>query len=333
MTLEFEWPNFAGVPEDDVLTLSQRPRGQALARWVWWDGVLREADQLSVHYYANALHYGTAVFEGIRVYPTQRGPALFRLRDHIERLMTSTRLYGMKLPFDLDQLVEGAIEVTRKNGIDNGYIRPLAYFGRGPIDLRPKRECQVHTFIAIRELGTFLGEGALRNGIRVTVSSWRRVHHTMLPMMAKASGHYANAVLAAHEALDRGCDDAILLNQDGTVASATGENIFFVKGGTLFTNDETSSIVPGITRDSILEIAKENGVPVVIRAFTREDLLRADEVFLTGTAAEVTPVREIDGAEFRTGKKTFSALFQRAYLRIVTGKVESRLDWLTFVAG
>jgi branched-chain amino acid aminotransferase len=333
MTLEFEWPNFAGVPEDDVLTLSQRPRGQALARWVWWDGVLREADQLSVHYYANALHYGTAVFEGIRVYPTQRGPALFRLRDHIERLITSTRLYGMKLPFDLDQLVEGAIEVTRKNGIDNGYIRPLAYFGRGPIDLRPKRECKVHTFIAIRELGTFLGEGALRNGIRVTVSSWRRVHHTMLPMMAKASGHYANGVLAAHEALDRGYDDAILLNQDGTVASATGENIFFVKGGTLFTNDETSSIVPGITRDSILEIAKENGVPVVIRAFTREDLLRADEVFLTGTAAEVTPVREIDGAEFRTGKKTFSALFQRAYLRIVTGKVDSRLDWLTFVAG
>jgi branched-chain amino acid aminotransferase len=333
MTPEFEWPNFAGVPEDDALNLSQRPRGQALAGWVWWDGVLREADQLSVHYYANALHYGTAVFEGIRVYPTLRGPAVFRLRDHIERLLTSTRLYGMKLPFDLDQLVEGAIEVTRKNGIDNGYIRPLAYFGLGPIDLRPKRECKVHTFIAIRELGTFLGEGALRNGIRVTVSSWRRFHHTMLPTMAKASGHYANSVLAAHEALDRGCDDAILLNQDGTVASATGENIFFVKGGTLFTNDETSSIVPGITRDSILEIAKENGVPVVIRAFTREELLRADEVFLTGTAAEVTPVREIDGAEFRTGKKTFSALFQRAYLRIVTGKVESRLDWLTFVAG
>jgi len=331
-TPEFEWPNFAGVPEDDALTLSQRPRGQALAHWVWWDGELREADQLSVHYYANALHYGTAVFEGIRVYPTHRGPAVFRLRDHIERLCSSTRLYGMKLPFDLDQLVEGAIEVTRKNGIDNGYLRPLAYFGRGPIDLKPKRECRVHTFIAIRELGTFLGEGALRNGIRVTVSSWRKFHHTMVPTMAKASGHYANSVLAAHEALDRGCDDAILLNQDGTVASATGENIFFVKGGTLVTNDETSSIVPGITRDSILEIARENGVPVVIRSFTREDLLRADEVFLTGTAAEVTPVREIDGVEFRTGKKTFSALFQRAYLRIVTGKVENRLDWLTFVA-
>jgi branched-chain amino acid aminotransferase len=333
MPHEFEWPSFAGVPEDDVLTLSQRPRGQALARWVWWDGELRDAQQLSVHYYANALHYGTAVFEGIRVYPTQRGPALFRLRDHIERLLSSARLYGMKVPFDADQLVDGAIEVTRKNGIENCYLRPLAYFGRGPIDLKPKRECQVRVFIATRELGTFLGEGALRNGIRVTVSSWRKFHHTMLPTMAKASGHYANSVLAAHEALDRGYDDAILLNQEGTVASATGENVFFVKAGTLYTNDETSSIIPGITRDSILTIARENGVPVVIRSFTREDLLRADEVFLTGTAAEITPVRELDGVEFRTGKKTFGALFQRAYLRIVTGKDENRLDWLTFVAG
>jgi branched-chain amino acid aminotransferase len=327
MTIDIEWPSFIGVPEEDALPL-RRPQGQALARYIWWDGDIREAENMSVHYYSNALHYGSAVFEGIRCYPTANGPALFRLRDHVERLHASARLYGMKLPFDVDTLTQAALEVTRKNGIENGYLRPLAYFGHGPIDLKPKRECPVRVFIAARELGSFLGEGALRNGIRVTISSWRKFHHTMLPTMAKASGHYANSVLAAHEALDRGFDDAILLNQDGTVASATGENVFFVKDGTLFTNDESSSIVPGITRDSILAFTREKALPVVIRAFTREDLMRADEVFLTGTAAEVTPVRELDGVTYKTGRGSLGAFFQRAYLRAVTGKDEHN-HWLS----
>ena len=323
-----EWPSFTDVPEQDLLPL-RRPKGQTLARFVWSDGELIEARSLNVHYYSNALHYGTAVFEGIRCYPSERGPVLFRLTEHIERLLASARLYGMRLPFEVSDLIEGAIAVTRKNGIENGYLRPLAYFGHGPIDLKPKRECQVRVFIAGRELGSFLGQDALRNGIRVTISSWRKFHHTMLPTMAKASGHYANSVLAAHEALDRGYDDAILLNQDGNVASATGENVFFVKGSTLFTNDESSSIIPGITRDTLLTLAAENSVPVVIRAFTREDLLRADEVFLTGTAAEVTPVRELDGVVYKTGRSTLGALLQRAYLRTVTGRDERHARWLT----
>lgn len=326
-----EWPSFARVPEDDSLALSTRPSGQALSHYIWWDGEVRDADPMSVHYYSNALHYGTAVFEGIRCYPTDNGPALFRLGDHMHRLFNSAKLYGLKIPFTAAQLIEGARAVTKQNNVENAYLRPLAFFGRGPIDLKPKRECPVHVLIAVRELGTFLGEGALRNGIRVTISSWRKFHHTMLPTMAKASGHYANSVLAAHEALDRGYDDAILLNHDGTVANATGENVFFVKNGELFTNDESSSIVPGITRDSILTIAKDIDVPVTIKTFTREELLRADEVFLTGTAAEVTPVREIDGVEFATGKKTFGALFQRAYLQATTGKNEQHADWLTAV--
>jgi branched-chain amino acid aminotransferase len=328
--LDKEWPNFDAMPEDEALT-GARPRGQKLARFLWWDGELREADQLNVHYYANALHYGSAVFEGIRVYPSTDGPVLFRLRDHVERLLSSARLYGMRVPFDADALVRGAVEVTRRNGTQNGYLRPLAYYGAGPIDLTPKRECPVHAFIAVRELGSFLGEDALRNGVRVMISSWRKIHHSMLPTMAKASGHYANNVLAAHEALDRGFDDAILLNGDGTVASTTGCNVFFVKSGQLFTNDEASSIVPGITRDCVLDLAEEHGVRVTIRAFTREDLLRADEVFLTGTAAEVTPVREIDGVKLTTGKGTLGAKFQRAYLRAVTGKDPERQGWLTAV--
>lgn len=331
--MDNEWPNLDGVPDEDFLSIP-RPNGQALARFIWWNGEIREAEKQSVHYYANALHYGTAVFEGIRVYPTQRGPVLFRLRDHIDRLVSSGRIYGMKLAHDAEHLAAACVEVTKKNGVSDGYLRPLAYFGEGPIDLKPKRGCPVHTLIAIRELGTFLGEGALRNGVRVTISSWRKTHHTMLPTMAKASGHYASAVLAAHEATDRGFDDAILLNGDGTVSAATGQNVFFVKDGKLTTNDETSSIVPGITRDSILRIAREDlGMPVEIRAFTREDLMRADEIFMTGTAAEVTPVRELDGMEFSTGRKTVGAVLQRAYLRAATGKDEKRSSWLTLVNG
>lgn len=325
-----EWPSFARIPIDEVIPAS-RPKGQKLARFVWWEGSLKEAAGLGVHYYANALHYGTAVFEGIRVYPTENGTCIFRLRDHIDRLIGSSHLYGMTLPFSADDLVRGAIDVTRQNGITNGYLRPLAYFGYGPIDLKPKTHCPVSVFIAGRELGSFLGENALRNGIRVTVSSWRKFHHTMMPTMAKASGHYANSVLAAHEALDRGFDDAILLNHDGTVASATGENVFFVRQGKLFTNDEMSSIVPGITRDCIFKLAKVLEIPVEIRAFTREELLRADEVFLTGTAAEVTPVCEIDGVKYKTGQGTYSTLFRNAYLRAATGKDQRFVEWITTV--
>jgi branched-chain amino acid aminotransferase len=237
----------------------------------------------------------------------------------------------MNVPFSVEELVEGAIQVTRRNGIENGYLRPLAYFGYGPIDLKPKTSCPIRVFVAARELGSFLGENALRNGIRVTISSWRKFHHTMMPTMAKASGHYANSVLAAHEALDRGFDDAILLNHDGTVASATGENVFFVRQGRLFTNDERSSIVPGITRDCILRLAHKLEIPCEVRSFTREELLRADEVFLTGTAAEVTPVREIDGVEFRSGQGTYNVLFRNAYLRAATARDDRFFDWVTLL--
>jgi branched-chain amino acid aminotransferase len=172
-SLKSEWPGFSDVPEDDTLSVS-RPQGQELASYIWWDGEIREAEQQHVHYYANALHYGTAVFEGIRVYPTEKGPALLRVRDHIGRLLTAARLYGMRVPFSEEDLIRASLEVTRKNGAQNAYLRPLAFYGHGPIDLSPKKACPVHVFIATRGLGTFLGAGALRNGIRVTISSWRK---------------------------------------------------------------------------------------------------------------------------------------------------------------
>ncbi len=326
---DFEWPSFIGVPEDESLTTLTRPQSQELARWLWFDGEMREAEQTRIHYYANALHYGTAVFEGIRCYPTTRGTCIFRLNDHVERLVHSARLYGMKLPFDAATLNAAAKDLVERNRIGNGYLRPLAFFGRGPIDLKPKLECPVHVLVAVRNMGAFLGESALRNGIRMMVSSWRKFHHSMLPTMAKASGHYANSVLAAHEAVDHGFDDALMLNADGTVASATGMNVFFVRQGQLTTNDEQSSIVPGITRDTILTLARDSDIPITIRPFTREELLRADEVFLTGTAAEVTPVREIDGVTFATGRATIGAAMQRGYLRAVTGVDERYRHWLT----
>lgn len=325
-----EWPSFSIVPESEALPA--RPRGQTLSRFVWWNGELSEAENQSVHYYANALHYGTAVFEGIRCYPTDKGPALFRLREHIERLVHSARIYGMRIAYDVDTLCQACVAVSEKNGITDGYLRPVAYFGEGPIDLKPQRACPVHVFIAVRELGTFLGEGALRNGVRVTISSYVKVHRSMQPTHAKASGHYASAVLAAHEAMGRGFDDAILLNVDGTVSAATGQNVFLVKDERLVTNDEYSSIVPGITRDTILQLAQDDlGIPCDVRSMTRQDLVTADEIFMTGTAAEVTPVAALDAVEFRTGRHTLGAKLQLAYLRAVTGKDPKRTAWLTRV--
>ena len=329
--LDMEFPSFDGVPDEDLSLLS-RPQSQELSRWLWFDGEIREAETTRIHYYANALHYGTGVFEGVRCYPTKRGTALFRLNDHIERLFSSAQLYGMRLNFGVADLVRGATEITARNAIAHGYLRPLAFFGKGPIDVKPKLACPVHVLLAIRSLGSFLGENAMRNGTRLTISSWRKIHHSMIPTMAKACGQYVNNVLAAQEAIDRGFDDAIMLNIDGTVACATGMNVFFRQGNLLVTNDAQSSIVPGMTRDCILVLARDAGIDVNIRAFTREDLLRADEVFLTGTAAEVTPVRELEGVTYQTGKKTLGALMQREYLRMVTGANDKYADWLTYVA-
>ena len=328
--MDMEWPSFVGVPEED-LTMLSRPQSQELARWLWFDGEIREAESIRIHYYANALHYGTGVFEGVRCYPTRKGTVLFRLKDHIERLYRSAKLYGMCPSFEVADLVRGATEITARNSIAHGYLRPLVFFGRGPIDIKPKLECPVHVLLAIRSLGAFLGENAMRNGTRLTISSWRKIHHSMIPTMAKACGQYVNNVLAAQEAIDRGFDDAIMLNVDGTVACATGMNVFFRQGDQLITNDAQSSIVPGMTRDCIITLARDAGIDVNIRTFTREDLLRADEVFLTGTAAEVTPVRELEGVTYQTGKKTLGALMQREYLRLVTGANEKYADWLTYV--
>jgi branched-chain amino acid aminotransferase len=327
---EAEWPTFAAAPDLGELPLIRSTR-QTLARFVWWDGEMREAETQNIHFLSNALHYGSAVFDNIRCYPTAAGSTVFRLRDHLARLLLGAAIYGLKIRFSVDELAQAVLSVAKENHLEYGYIRPFAFFGVGNVAPTPKKDCAVHVFVAARELGAYLGEEGLRHGIRATISSWRKFHHTMFPTTVKASGHYANSILAAHEAIDRGFDDAILLNQDGTVAEATGENVFFVKHGELFTNDATSSILPGITRHTVLSLAARAGIPTAVRSFTRDELLSADEVFLTGTAAEVTPVREIDGRRFHAGTGTISARLQKAYIALVCGQDPEGAHFLTSV--
>ena len=308
------------------------PGTEGHAPWVWVNGSLVRTADLRVHYFTHALHYGSAVFEGIRCYETPCGPALFRLEDHMRRLLASALCYGLQVPFDTTALVAAAREVVRTNGVRNAYMRPLAFFGEGPIHLTPRDTCPTELFIAVRPLGAYLGDDGIARGIRVAIATWRKFDRTMLPPAVKGSGHYTNSILAAQEAAARGAAEAILLNADGSVAEATGENVFFVKDGVLTTNDASSNILPGITRDSVLRLARDLGIRVAVRPFGPAELIAADEVFLTGTAAEVTPVSAIDDrtlperpADGITGR------LQRLYFDCVRGRAPLYGEWLTHV--
>jgi branched-chain amino acid aminotransferase len=303
----------------------------AASRWVWVNGEIREAGATSFPIWTNAAHYGTGVFEGIRCYGTARGPGAFRLHDHMLRLLRSARHYGLDVRWSAEELSKHALDLLRKEGVEHAYVRPLAIFGEGPPQLAVKKGCPTETIIMTRPLGAFLGEENYRRGIRLTVSSWRKTHPATLPTTAKGTGQYLNSVIAAHEATDRGFDDALLLTVDGLVAETTGANIFFVRSGCVVTNDAASAILLGITRDTVLEICRERSIPVDIRPFTLSELLEADEVFVTGTAAEVTPVREIDACTFKVGDGTLSRSIQERYRDLVLGVRPIREDWVSYV--
>jgi len=299
------------------------------APWVWVNGDFVCSEALRLHYFSHVLHYGSGVFEGIRCYDTPAGPAVFRLRDHMERLLASARVYGLNVARTAADLQAATLETVRRNGARNGYIRPLVFFGEGPIHLTPSSRCPTEVFIAVRSLGTYLGEEGLRGGVKVILSSWRKFDRAMLPPTVKGCGHYTNSILAAQEAAAKGAVEAILLNADGSVAEATGENVFFVKNGLLTTNGDSSNILPGITRDSVLGLATDLGIPAVVRPFGPEDLLGADEVFLTGTAAEVTPVAAIDGHPIRCSGDGVTARLQKAYFDTVRGLGARSTQWLS----
>ncbi|MDI6884155.1 MAG: branched-chain amino acid transaminase [Hadesarchaea archaeon] len=300
-------------------------------KFIWMDGKLVPWKKANIHVLTHTLHYGLGVFEGIRCYKTAKGPAVFRLVDHIRRLENSAKLVGMRLPYSVDKLARATKETIKANRIEECYIRPIAYYGYGVMGLDPKGS-KVNVAIAVWPWGTYLGEAGLERGIRAKISPWRRIHPRILPPQAKVVANYANSILAKVDALRSGYDEAILLNIDGNVAEGPGENVFIVKDGKLATPPISSGALVGITRDSIIKIARDEGIAFEERDITREDLYAADETFFTGTAAEVTPIREVDGKPIGNGKRgPITERLQRIFFNAVRGREPKYESWLDYV--
>jgi branched-chain amino acid aminotransferase len=296
---------------------------------IWMNGELVDWADAKVHVGVHGLHYGSGVFEGIRCYDTQKGPAVFRLVEHMQRLHNSARLLHMQLPYTVDELSNACRELIGVNGLPEVYIRPIAFYGYGELGVAARGN-PIETVIMSWPWGTYLGAEALKTGIRAKVSSWQRVSPNIVPHVSKATGVYLNSMLAVTEANNAGYDEAILLTPEGTVADGSGENIFIVRDGVLYTPDLATGILPGITRDSVMQIAQDLGYTVVEKAIIRSDLYLADEVFMCGTAAEVTPLRSIDDHEIGVGPVTTA--IQDAYLATVRGQSERWAQWLDPVA-
>ena len=293
------------------------------------DGEFVPWEDAKVHVLSHAFHYGTSVFEGERAYATAKGPAIFRHQEHLDRLEASARLYYMDLPFAKEQLRTATHELIARNGLKSCYIRPIVFRGYGPMGLDPE-DNPVHTAIAVWEWGAYLGDDAKLNGVRAKVSSWRRISPQSLVPHAKAGGQYLNSVLAKIESKRGGYEEAILLDDKGHVCEGTGENVFIVRDGVLATPPQTASILDGISRKSIIEIAGDLGYETVERDIARAELVLADEVFLVGTAAELTPVREIDDIEIGAPGE-ITCKIQQVYDDALHGRAERYAKWLDVV--
>jgi branched-chain amino acid aminotransferase len=295
---------------------------------VWMDGDLVDWDDARIHVLTHALHYGTGVFEGIRAYETKQGPGIFRLTDHIRRLFHSASVYLMEVPYTPEEMIEACKETVRANDLEACYVRPVVYRGYGEMGLNPLN-APVSTFIVVWRWGTYLGDDALENGARLMISSWRRIDSNSLPSGAKGTGQYVNSSLAKIEALKAGYDDAIMLAPDGDVAEGTGENLFIIRDGVIFTPPRSAGILIGITRNSVITIARDLGYKVVQRKLLRSDVYTADEVFFTGTAAEVTPVREVDDRKIGTGTRgPITKEIQETFFGAAKGEMEKYRSWV-----
>jgi branched-chain amino acid aminotransferase len=297
---------------------------------IWLDGELVDWDKARVHVLTHSLHYGSGVFEGIRAYPTSRGVSVFRLTDHINRLFTSAKVFMIDIPYTPDELIAASKAVVRVNGLDDGcYLRPIVYLGYGEMGLNPL-PCPVSVAIAAWPWGTYLGDEGVANGIRLKVSTWQRHDPNAVPTAAKGTGMYVNSSLAKVEALKAGYDEAVLLAPDGRVSECTGENIFVVRGRTVVTPPTSESgALAGITQDSVRTIATDLGYDYVSEALIRTDLYTADEAFLTGTAAEVVPICEVDDRTVGTGRPgPVTKHIQDTYFATVRGEVDRYKDWL-----
>jgi branched-chain amino acid aminotransferase len=298
-------------------------------KFIWMNGELVEWDKAVIHVLNHSLHYGSGLFEGIRAYQTKRGPAVFRLTDHIERLHRSAKIYLVDMPFGVQQLIEASKLIVTKNNLEACYIRPIVYHGYGEMGLNPLVS-PVSVAIMAWTWGAYLGEEGFTKGVKVKISSWRRNDQNSLPPAAKATGQYLNSGLAKVEAVKSGYDEAIMLNPLGHVADATGENVFIVRDGILLTPPISAGPLAGITRDSIMTIARDLGIQVEEANLVRTDLYTADEAFLTGTAAEVVPIRSVDDRDLgELGPVTKK--IQEVFFAAVKGEVEKYSDWNEYV--
>lgn len=299
--------------------------------WIWKNGNFIPWEEATTHVLTHALHYGTAVFEGIRAYETPSGPAIFQAKAHYQRLLDSAKIYLMPQPYNVEQLIEATTDLLRRNGLPSCYIRPLFYYGYGTMGLNPGKN-PVDTMIAAWGWGSYLGEDGLEAGIRCKMSSWTRIDARTLPPLSKCTANYANSILAKQEALSCGFDEAILLNMNGTVAEGPGENLFLIKHGHIYTPPASDGALLGITAQSVMQVAKDLGYPISYRSISRDELYIADELFFTGTAAEVTPIREIDGRVIGSGKRgPITHHLQTLFFDIVKGKNAAYDHWLTYV--
>ncbi|MEX2124293.1 MAG: branched-chain amino acid transaminase [Woeseia sp.] len=303
------------------------------SKLIWMNGRMVPWEQATVHVMAHALHYGSSVFEGIRVYKTPDGPKAFRLTDHIRRLYDSAKVYRMPIPYGLDELIDVCKEVVLANNLMNGaYIRPIAMRGYGDVGLAPKPDHPVDVAIAAWEWGAYLGADALNQGVDVCVSSWQRVAPNTVPALAKAGGNYLSSQLISTEARRLGFAEGIALATDGTVSEGAGENLFLVRDGRLLTPPATSSILTGITRDTVMQLASMLGIPVSEQSIPRELLYLTDELFFTGTAVEITPVRSVDGIQVGEGRRgPVTAKLQAAFFGLFSGETQDARGWLDSV--
>ncbi len=295
---------------------------------IWYNGTFVDWKEAKVHVLVHGLHYGSGVFEGIRCYATEKGSFIFRLKEHVDRLYRSAEAYEMEIPYARGEIEEAIKETIRVNGLDACYIRPIAFFGYHHLGLNPTG-CPVDCAIAAWPWAAYLGEEAAEGGIRCTFSPWRRIDPNTLPVKSKAVGHYLNSILASLDAKERGFGEAILLDTKGYVAEGPGENVFAVKNGILYTPEAESSILPGITRASVIELAQDMGYEVVEKRMTKEELLSADEAFFTGTAAEIAPIREIDDVTIGGSKKgEVTSVIKRKFFDVLNAREEKYMKWL-----
>ena len=298
---------------------------------IWMDGELVEWRDAKIHVLSHTLHYGCGAFEGVRAYDTVNGTAIFRLQEHTERLFNSAKILRMKIPFSQEQVNEAQRTVVRANQLKAGYVRPLTWIGSQKLGVSPKGN-QIHLMVAAWTWGAYLGDDGMKRGIRVKTSSYTRHHVNITMTQAKAVSNYTNSILANMEALDDGYDEALLLDASGFVSEGAGENLFIIKGGVIYTPDLSAGALNGITRNTVFHIAKDLGLEIVQKRMTRDEVYIADEAFFTGTAAEVTPIRELDRIEIGAGSRgPITEKIQSAFFDIVNGRNPQYAHWLTAV--